>query len=230
MTTVAIIGKNKNAISKLKKDLSRHHIPVATKKPDIIIALGGDGTFLLAERRYPGIPKLLMRDSLTCAKCNNEPASSVLHRIASNKYRIERHIKLEARANTKRLLAVNDIVIRNAKQYEALRFNVFVNNKQIGGEFIGDGITIATPYGSTGYFSSITRKHFSKGVGIAFNNTTVPHKPVLLPENALIKVAITRTTAHVSADNTSSMITVKPGNVVIVKNAKVEARLVSVKN
>lgn len=34
------------------------------RNPDFMITLGGDGTFILAESAFPGLPKLPVRDSL----------------------------------------------------------------------------------------------------------------------------------------------------------------------
>lgn len=39
---------------------------------------------------------------------------------------------------------------------------------------IGDGVLVATPFGSTGYYRSITGGTFSSGLGVAFNNVHTP--------------------------------------------------------
>ena len=58
-----IVSKNQKSKTALKKTLKRIGCDYGERKPDIIVSLGGDGTFLLSERLYPGIPKLLIRDS-----------------------------------------------------------------------------------------------------------------------------------------------------------------------
>ncbi len=39
--------------------------------PDVVIAFGGEGTFLYSEMTYPGVPKVLVLHSSKCQKCKN---------------------------------------------------------------------------------------------------------------------------------------------------------------
>ena len=74
----------------------------------------------------------------------------------NGKYKIENQIKLEIIIKGKKILCLNDFVLRNKNPYEAIRFTV--NGK----EKIGDGVVVSTPFGSTAYFNSITKKKFKK--------------------------------------------------------------------
>lgn len=56
---------------------------------------------------------------------------------------------------------------------------------------IGDGVLVATPFGSTGYYRSITGGTFSEGLGVAFNNVHTPvdtPRYVLLSEGGVVEV------------------------------------------
>jgi NAD kinase len=192
-----------------------------------VISYGGDGTFLWAERTYPGIPKALFRYSKVCKKCHDLPINHALELIKKKKYKIISHRKLEARVDKTRLLGTNDIVIRNALPTHALRFTIKVNGKKINGEFIGDGIVVATSFGSTAYFHSITQKTFKKGIGIAFNNTTTHHSPIFLPEHAKIELQVTRREAFAVADNEPRMIVLTPGKKITITVSRQKANLVS---
>jgi len=125
------------------------------------------------------------------------------------------------------MLATNDIVIRNAIPTHALRFKISINGKQIKDEFIGDGIVVATTFGSTAYFESITRKKFNKGIGVAFNNTTVKQPPLFLNENAKIKVKITRGEAFLAADNEPKMAMLTAGKSVTITASKKKTKLIT---
>ncbi len=224
---IAIYGKTPESKAQLEKSIKKAGFTYTEKNPDIVISYGGDGTFLWAERKYPGIPKALFRYSKICKKCHNLPINHALALLKKRKYKIASHSKLEARVNNTTLLATNDVIIRNALPTHAIRFLVTINGKQINGELIGDGIVIATTFGSTAYFHSITRQTFNKGIGIAFNNTTVSQSPVFLPEKTRIKFTLTRGEAVVVADNEPRMIVLKPGKSVAITTSKKKAKLIS---
>jgi len=229
MKTFAIVGKNKSNVKALKRHLLLHKFIYGKKKPDFIVSLGGDGTYLYAERLYPGIPKLLVRDSKICNKCDNTVFDHVITKLKTNQYRIEQCIKLDAFVNGKRrLTAANDIVLRNRHLAHAIRFLINVNNKPIDGELIGDGIVIATPYGSTAYFHSITRKQFASGIGIAFNNLTAQRRPLVVEEKATITITMTREDAELAADNDPQTLRIREGDVITIRKRKETAKIIKV--
>ena len=224
---IAVFGRTPESKAQILKAVKKAGFNYSEKKPDLIISYGGDGTFLFAERKYPGIPKALFRYSKICKKCHNLPINHALELIKKKKYRLVAHRKLQARVNKTKMLATNDIVIRNAIPTHALRFKISINGKQIKDEFIGDGIVVATTFGSTAYFESITRKKFKKGIGVAFNNTTVKQPPLFLNENAKIKVKITRGEAFLAADNEPKMAMLTAGKSITITASKKKTKLIT---
>ncbi|MEM3154515.1 MAG: hypothetical protein QW165_03035 [Candidatus Woesearchaeota archaeon] len=223
---VAIYGKTPEKKAELFKAVRNAGFIYDEKKPDIVISYGGDGTFLWAERKYPGIPKALFRYSTICKKCHNLPIEHALTLIKKEKYRIAEHTKLQAKIGKTILIGTNDIIIRNAMPTHAIRFIIRINGKQIDGEFIGDGIVAATPFGSTAYFHSITRTTFKKGIGMAFNNTTIAKKPMFLPEKTRIQFALKRGEAFVVADNEPRTIILTPGKKITITASTKKARII----
>lgn len=64
---------------------------------------------------------------------------------------------------------IAEVVMKSANATEAMRFNVHVNDKLALVNVVADGIVIASRYGSTGYFKSLTRTMFtSDSIGVAF--------------------------------------------------------------
>ncbi len=224
---ITVYGKTPESRAQLLKAAKKAGFTYDEKKPDLVISYGGDGTFLWAERRYPGVPKALFRYSKTCKKCHNLPIDHALELIRKRKYKIVTHPKLEAKIDSTILVGTNDIVIRNAMPTHAIRFKITINGKKINEEFIGDGIVTATPFGSTAYFHSITKKTFAKGIGIAFNNTTVEHPPILLPERAKVQLTMTRGEAFLVADNEPRMVVLTPGKQVTITISKKKARVIN---
>lgn len=199
---------------------------VVVENPEAVICQGGDGTLLLAERTYPGVPKILVKDSPTCQKGVDLPWDKVKEKILNQEFEIEEYLKLECLVNQKRrLICFNDLIVRNDFPTHAIRFDLQVGEKKYE-NLIGDGLVIATPFGSTAYYNSITRKPFDKGIGIAFNNLTKHREHLVVEENSVIKIKINRKTAHLVADNNPGFISIKENDVLEIKKSKEIARLI----
>lgn len=200
--------------------------------PDLVISLGGDGTFFKSERKYPGVPKLMVRKSKHCKKCAAGALDGeILEKLKSGKYKVGEHVKLKAKIKRdgkiiQEYTCINDFVIRNREQINALRFSVEIDGKKVGDELIGDGVVVATPFGSTAYFKSITGESFDKGIGIAFNNMTKKVRHRVLKDDARIKVKILRTDGVFSSDNDPKMTVLKKNDVVEISKSSEKGFLV----
>lgn len=209
--TVLLYGNHSKDLASLVKSLG---IEIVESEPDVIITYGGDGTLISGERVYPGIPKLPLRDSKVCNKCQKHLDETVLKNLAAGKFRLVEYRKLETTFFYKTLFALNDFVIRNVLPIHAIRFHVSIHKNKL---FIGDGVVISTPFGSTGYFKSITDKTFEKGWGLAFNNTTQNSSPVLLKDKDSVTFKLMRGTATLSFDNNPDLFKIDEGSEVTFK-------------
>jgi len=228
MKRIHIIGKDLEKIEGMKEILESHGFEYVEENPDVVITYGGDGMFLIAERMFPGVPKIPLKDSEVGNKCCDLDLGEVLERYSSGAFEIEEIRKLKAvhrgRFEVRELLGTNDIVIRNSLPTEAVRFNV----GEIG-EFIGDGVVVSTAYGSSGYFSSITGKEFEEGVGLAFNNVTESHEPLILSGEEKIEIKIIRGPAVLVADNNRDYINLENGDKVMIEQIDEVARRIVLK-
>ena len=124
---VAICGLNKKHISEVKEKLKKHNLTYATSKPDLVFSLGGDGTYFYAERKFPSVPKLLIRNKsfrIGGERYSYSNLNHILKKIEEHKYSIKENMKLEVKAKNKKLICVNDITIRNKYPTYAIRFSV----------------------------------------------------------------------------------------------------------
>lgn len=220
---VVIFGKNSAAIEPL---VTRAGILVVTRNPEYVISYGGDGTLMMAEHEYPGVPKILLRDSIICKKCSPLTNEEILNRVIEGKFSIENLMKLEVSAHGKTLTALNDIILHNRDSRHAIRYNISVNQKSLGKEVIGDGVIVATPFGSTAYYRSITDSYFELGIGLAFNNSTEQSDHVVLREESTIGVIIARGDALVYADNQKDEISVTEKSEIFIRKSNEIARIV----
>jgi len=210
---IAIIGRE---IRELKRKVKVKGFECDKENPEVVICYGGDGTFLIAERVYPGVPKLLIKGSPISNKGHEMKIEKVLEKFNKKEFTIQEIKKLKAvyqgAFETRSLVGVNDLVIRNSLPTEALRFKL--KTKNFYKNFIGDGLVIATNYGSSkgAYFYSITRKEFKKGIGIAFNNVTKKQESKIIPEKSEIEITITRGPGVLVADNNRDYINLEKGD------------------
>ena len=210
-------GKNAKNIEPLVKSSG---FTIVNSNPDVIISYGGDGTLLTAERLYPDIPKLPIRDNLVCKKCPDHDEKILLRGLLERKLNLKEYKKIETTIFYQTFLALNDFVIRNATPMHAIRFEVTSTSTSLSVNsashpdqlFIGDGIVLSTPFGSTGYFKSITGQTFEKGWGFSFNNTTEKMPPVFLKDGDSVTFKLIRGSATLSFDNSPDIFKIDEGS------------------
>ncbi len=129
------------------------------EKTDVIISIGGDGTFLRIAGRaaLKGIPVLGFNLGTIGFLTEFEKGSidTTVDRICRGDYKIEERSVLDVsliRAGEKRFLgiAVNDAVVTREVVANTCHLAVNVNGTYVG-TYKGDGIIVATQTGSTAY-------------------------------------------------------------------------------
>lgn len=197
--------------------------------PDLVVSYGGDGTLMRAEAAWPGVPKLILRGSKVCKLCNAFPNEEVLRRVAAGEYIVRDVWKLEAIVGDATMVGLNDVAVHNNDPRHAIRYRLDISGQgSFGHEIIGDGIVVATPFGSTGYYRSITHSFFELGIGLAFNNSTERFDHMVLRDDVVITVSITRGPAAVYADNHTDGKVLHEGDSVVIRKSGSVARIVSV--
>lgn len=225
---VSLFGSNAKDIENLVRNSG---FEVVDSNPDLIISFGGDGTLLSGEREYPQIPKLPIRSSVVCNKCAEHQDEIIFKKLLGGKLKLKEYQKLETEVLFKKFYALNDFVIRNSDPTHTIRFKVTVPSHpgldpgSINKLLIGDGVVISTPFGSTGYFKSITQEAFKDGFGVAFNNTTEKKDPLYLKDQDIFKFNLIRGKATLSFDNSSDIFTIDEGSELIFKLSNQVAKI-----
>ena len=126
---------------------------------DLVIALGGDGTMLRAGRvlGLSGVPLMGVNlgslGYLTDVPLDEVPAA--LEAVLSGKYHLETRSRVYCsvwREGEKiaRASALNDLVVNMGPLPRALDMELLMDGDSLG-RFLGDGIIVSTPTGSTAY-------------------------------------------------------------------------------
>lgn len=212
---VRVIGRNLNDLLPL---LKKFPVKILEKdeagRPDLIISHGGDGSLLGAERKYPGIPKCPIRDDAQNPKCSRHSVMSILKQLFDGRLAESRLDTLIAKAeNCHAIRGVNDIVISRKLVSAAIRYRITYDGKIIRPQVIADGLVISTPFGSTGYFQSITGGTLSTGIGLAYNNAMDGPRFDIVPSKGNMKIEILRGPAVVCADNDPDFLELETGDV-----------------
>jgi NAD+ kinase len=217
---VLLAGRHLETIEKAIVGLN--DIDIVNSSPDLVITHGGDGSLLGAEREYPGVPKLPVRDTQLTPLCAKHSSFiNLFEDYRNNKLKKTELIKLSGvTSRGEQLSGINDVFIHNVDRAGALRYRVLIGDQPYGHEIIGDGVGVATVHGSTAYYRSITHSIFKIGIGLAFSNSTEVTSHLVLPEDTAITVKITRGPAILVADNGPKSLELNEGDSVRIKKVE----------
>ncbi len=196
------------------------------KDPDVVVCYGGDGTLLSAELRWPGIPKVPVRNSRRGHRCIPHPVADVLNGLAAGELVSNRYTKIEGevlrdgqRLYSDKIVALNEFNVHMGLINSAVRFQLWLNGEAYddGVELLGDGFVVSTPFGSRAYYAQITRGIFTKGIGIAFKSTNAHVNHLVLPEDTEYRVQITRGPAVLAFDSADEYLGLVEGDELVVR-------------
>ena len=196
---VAVEGRN---LDDLLPMLKMFPCKIVEETPDLVISHGGDGALLGAERKFPGVPKCPLRDHRQNPKCPRHSEISTLQKLFAGQLKPVMLSKLVAKkASGESISGINEILLDRTRETSAIRYRILVDGELFKPQVVADSLVIATPFGSTGYFQSISRGNFTTGLGLAFNNSMDLLSYSIIKENSKVTVQILRGPAYVGADN-----------------------------
>ncbi len=205
--------------------VSKTKLEIVTQKPEVIITFGGDGTLLGSEAIYPGIPKLPLKNSEHCHLCYANPNQELLQLLENKQLITKKFLKLQTMVGTRTIHAFSDIVIAHKYPNHAIRFVLPQHQPHT---YIGDGLLFSTPFGSTGYFYSITRSSFKQGLGMALNNihNSEDKQKIFTPEEKIL-IQIVRGPAVLAWDNHPDILDLSEGQEIIIQKSHQSALILA---
>ena len=128
---------------------------------DIVVVLGGDGTFLRVARAVAEVDVPVLGVNLGkvgfLSKVEAHELEDVLARITSGEFVIDERMALDAiilpggrPGSGERHVALNDVVVARGALARVCRLDVAIGPSHLA-TFIADGLVVASPTGSTGY-------------------------------------------------------------------------------
>ena len=169
------------------------------EKCDVVLTFGGDGTLLATARAVgaSGVPILGVNlgglGFLT--EVVIDELYTTLENIINHKYKVLDRIVLESTINfegqKKKHFALNDIVIDRDGFSRMFRVDVFINEEFVN-TYLGDGIIIATPTGSTAYSLSSGGPIVVPTLDCMIITPICQHslgvRPLVIPDTSVIRV------------------------------------------
>ena len=116
---------------------------------DVVIVLGGDGTFLRAVHEFPNTPLLgfNLGGLGYLASVGESDFTFALMKLATGRYRVSERRMIEVNGQ---FAALNDIVITREMSGHSMRLDLEADGRLVT-RYMADGLIFATPTGSTAY-------------------------------------------------------------------------------
>jgi NAD+ kinase len=186
-----------------------------TRQADLIIVLGGDGTFLSVARQAVEAQVPVAGFNLGTlgflTEMKKESLEESLADIFSGKAKISQRKLLQINFKNQQYTALNDVVINKGAIARIVKLLLKINSAMVC-EVKGDGIIIATPTGSTAYSISAGGPIVSPEVNGIIITPICPHsltfRPLVVQDSTVVSVQLL--TPHMDAYVTIDGQTVLP--------------------
>jgi NAD+ kinase len=202
--------------------------------PDMILAVGGDGTMLGATQsalRWD-VPVLGFNLGTLGFLTEAEPKdlSSVVARLISGEYDVEERSTVSAAIGRREATGINDVVVEKIDSTRLVELAVVIDGTDFA-TYRADGLIVATPTGSTAYSFSAGGPMVDPMVDALVLSPVASHslfdRSLVLPASSTITITVMRDRpVRVNVDKTG-MGEIGEGDTVIVSRGKRQARFVT---
>lgn len=174
------------------------------EKIDLLIVIGGDGTFLqaanlVAKKEIPLLGINKGRLGFLSELEASDFAVSIDNLLVGN-YEIEARMMINVRIFREdrkivEAVGLNDITINRDPMETTLLCEAYLAHEKIDA-YLGDGLIVATPTGSTGYSLSVGGPLIYPGTDCFIITPIAPHslttRPVIVPDSSQINVILSK--------------------------------------
>lgn len=168
-------------------------------RPDMVVAVGGDGTMLAAVQDAVAwdVPVLGFNLGTLGFLTEAEPddLSDVVKRLAAGDFEVETRLTVAASIGAAKAVGVNDVVVEKIDTTRLVNLEVVINGTEFA-TYRADGLIIATPTGSTAYsFSAggpVVDPHVEALVLTPVASHSLFDRSVVLPADAEIDITVHR--------------------------------------
>ncbi len=189
---------------------------VRIEQAEMIVTIGGDGTFLGGVRlAVPlDVPVLGVNTGrlgfLTEIETTAEGSMERVRRVLQGDFVIEERLALQASVNGGvEHFALNDVVVRRGAEARMVPFGLSLDGERAT-HISADGIVVATPTGSTAYFLSAGGPIIAPTVDAFGVAALLPHtlfaRPMIVPTSSTIRISCDSEIVHANLEADGSLV------------------------
>jgi NAD+ kinase len=209
-------------------------IRAVESEPDMVVAVGGDGTFLKCFNQFHAPVLAVNAGHLGfLSSCDEKELPRAVAMLASGTYDIQELPRLQAGLPQGAVhTALNDVCIHRCSDYGLLHLGIRVNG-QSAAIMTGDGVLVSTAMGSTAYSLSCGGPILHPNIPAMVITPVCPHllslRPIVIPADASVSITLLgpgdralvspdgRQIGCVLADGQGAVITRAPENSLLVR-------------
>ena len=181
--------------------LTSEGVGVSDDDPDLVIALGGDGTMLRAARVAHGADAPLLGVNLGrvgyLTETDPPEVRTAVGRILGGDHQIEERMMLESDSDDGSMqgpkVGLNEVLVERSHRHRMVHLEVKVGSERLG-TFHADGVIVATPTGSTAYAMSAGGPVISPRAECLLVVPVSPHmvfsRPVVLAPDEKVEITV----------------------------------------
>jgi len=175
---------------------------VASRKPELLIVLGGDGTLLSAARAVAPLPTSILGVNLGSlgflTEVPIEDLYPTLEAVHAGDCEADDRSMLHAKlvrdgAMISEFHSLNDVILSKSTIARLVSFEIVIN-KEFVSSYRGDGLIVSTPTGSTAYSLAAGGPILTPSVdGIVVSPIcphALSHRPFVVPDNVEIEILV----------------------------------------
>lgn len=167
--------------------------------PDMVLAVGGDGTMLGAVYRAIRWDVPVLGFNLGTlgflAEADPEAMTETVERLFARDYEVEERMTVSARANGSVMEGINDVVVEKIDSTRLVHLEVVIDGVMFA-TYRADGLIVATPTGSTAYSFSAGGPIVDPGVSAMVLTPVAAHslfdRPMVLPAGSEVTITVRR--------------------------------------
>ncbi len=207
------------------------------ERADLVVACGGDGTLLRAARLVGSRDVPIMGVNLGAlgflTEFSADEAQAGIEDFCRGLHTEERRMVLACRYGRKSAFALNDIAVNMDRANRAIEL-VASSGGVLVTRFVGDGVVVATPTGSTAYSLAAGGPVVYPTMPAILLTPLAPHalasRPMILPADAQVELELSRRSesAVLNLDGQERWV-MKPGQPLHISRAGFTIRLVTPK-
>jgi NAD+ kinase len=168
--------------TEIAKEVGRTGVPLAHMRPDVVLAVGGDGTILRALQLTDAELLGVNSGSLGfLAEVYAQELDTFLARVVQRDYKVENRLRLKVTVDGQRMFdCTNEAVVHTAQVAKIRHFETYLDESLVT-RVRADALILSTPTGSTSYSMSAGGPIVDPRVDAILMTAIAPFKPSCRP-------------------------------------------------